>query len=128
MFCLWHIAAGIWHSYSYKERRFPWKACLAVLQSQMRASENQSIALVDDEKNIRELIGYALRKEGYKVITYVDGEEAWGVFQKNLPDLVILDILMPRMDWLELFRKIRSVSEQTPLIFMRSGWRCSGSF
>jgi DNA-binding response OmpR family regulator len=106
-------------SYTLKDG-FPLKAGLVVVQSEMHISGNQSIALVDDEENIRELIGYALRKEGYRVITYVDGEEAWEFFRKKLPDLVILDILMPRMDGLELCRKIRSVSEQTPLIFLTS--------
>ena len=78
------------------------------------------VALVDDEQNIRELVSYALKQEGYRVATYQDGAEAWSAFRQTLPDLVILDIIMPRMDGLELCRKIRSVSETLPLIFLSS--------
>jgi len=78
------------------------------------------VALVDDEQNIRELVGYALKQEGYRVATYRNGEEAWNAFSQSLPDLVILDIIMPRMDGLELCRKIRKLSETLPLIFLSS--------
>jgi DNA-binding response OmpR family regulator len=78
------------------------------------------VAVVDDEQNIRELVGYALGKEGYRVASYADGEDAWQVFEFQLPDLVILDILMPRMDGLELCRRIRTRSESIPLIFLTS--------
>ena len=78
------------------------------------------VALVDDEENIRELVSYALKQEGYRVATYKDGEEAWRAFRETLPDLVILDIIMPRMDGLELCRRIRSISETLPLIFLSS--------
>jgi two-component system response regulator ChvI len=78
------------------------------------------VALVDDEQNIRELVSYALKQEGYRVATYQNGEEAWSAFRESLPDLVILDIIMPRMDGLELCRRIRGVSESVPLIFLSS--------
>lgn len=79
-----------------------------------------SIAVVDDEANIRETVAFALRREGYEVAVYPDGAEAWEEFQKGLPELVILDILMPRMDGLELCRKIRSQSESVPIVFLTS--------
>jgi len=78
------------------------------------------VALVDDEQNIRELVSYALKQEGYRVATYSNGEEAWNAFRQSLPDLVILDIIMPRMDGLELCRRIRTLSETLPLIFLSS--------
>jgi len=78
------------------------------------------IAIVDDEENIRETISYSLKQEGYKALVYSDGYDAWEAFQKNLPDLVILDIIMPRMDGLELCRKIRTISETVPVIFLSS--------
>jgi two-component system response regulator ChvI len=78
------------------------------------------IAVVDDEANIRETVAFALRREGYEVETYADGLEASTAFQDTMPDLAILDILMPRMDGLELCRKIRAASETVPIIFLTS--------
>ncbi|HEX2120014.1 MAG TPA: response regulator transcription factor, partial [Thermoanaerobaculia bacterium] len=77
-------------------------------------------AVVDDEENIRETVAFALRREGYPVELYATGLEAWRAFQQKLPGLVILDIVMPEMDGLELCRKIRGVSETTPIIFLTS--------
>jgi two-component system response regulator ChvI len=79
-----------------------------------------SIAVVDDEANIRETVAFALRREGYEVETYADGVEAWNAFEEKLPDLAILDILMPRTDGLELCRKVRRVSDSVPIIFLTS--------
>ena len=79
-----------------------------------------SIAVIDDEANIRETVAFALRREGYAVEVFADGVEAWSSFEQKVPDLVILDILMPRMDGLELCRKIRSASENVPIIFLTS--------
>ncbi len=79
-----------------------------------------SIAIVDDEENIRETVAFALDREGYRVRVYPDGADAWEEFEGGLPDLVILDIIMPRMDGLELCRKIRGVSASIPIIFLTS--------
>ena len=81
---------------------------------------NSIVAVVDDEENIRETVGFALRREGYPVELYSTGLEGWRAFQQKLPGLVILDITMPEMDGLELCRKIRSLSETTPIIFLTS--------
>jgi DNA-binding response OmpR family regulator len=78
------------------------------------------IALVDDEPNLRETVGFALRREGYRVELYADGLEAWQTFERGLPDLAILDILMPRMDGLELCRRLRALSERLPILFLSS--------
>jgi two-component system response regulator ChvI len=78
------------------------------------------IAVVDDEKNIREVIRIALEKEYYRVEEYADGLEAWAAFQRELPDLIVLDILMPRMDGLELCKKVRALSGGVPIIFLSS--------
>src|SRR5881394_4270817 len=79
-----------------------------------------TIAVVDDEANIRETVAFALRREGYEVAVYADGADAWEDFKSKLPELVILDILMPRMDGLELCRRIRSASDSVPIIFLTS--------
>jgi two-component system response regulator ChvI len=79
-----------------------------------------TIAVVDDEDGIRESVSFALRREGWDVAEYRDGEEAWQAFQRGLPDLVILDILMPRLDGLELCRRLRGRSESLPIVFLTS--------
>jgi two-component system response regulator ChvI len=78
------------------------------------------VAVVDDEPNIRETVGYALKREGYKVDLYSDGQAAWEKFSQALPDVLVLDIVMPRMDGLELCRRIRSRTEVLPIIFLTS--------
>ena len=78
------------------------------------------IAVVDDEANIRETVAFALRREGYEVEAYADGAEASTAFEDKMPDLAILDILMPRMDGLELCRPIRVASETVSIIFLTS--------
>ena len=80
----------------------------------------KTIAVVDDEKNIRENLSYALEKEGYRVQCYSNGEEAWNGLSRAMADLLVLDVMMPRMDGLELCRKIRSADEDVPLIFLSS--------
>ena len=78
------------------------------------------IALVDDEPDLRETLRFALEKEGYKCDSYRDGQQAWDTFSVTLPDLIILDVSMPRMDGLELCRKIRQISETVPILFLSS--------
>jgi two-component system, OmpR family, response regulator ChvI len=78
------------------------------------------IALVDDEESLRETVGFALRREGYRVESFADGLAAWQSFERSLPDLAILDILMPRMDGLELCRRLRALSERLPILFLTS--------
>jgi DNA-binding response OmpR family regulator len=78
------------------------------------------VAVVDDEENIRETVGYALTREGYRVDLYPDGQAAWEKFIHGLPDVLVLDIVMPRMDGLELCRKIRGLTEVLPIIFLTS--------
>jgi two-component system response regulator ChvI len=78
------------------------------------------IALVDDEESLRETVGFALRREGYRVEVHPDGLAAWESFKRDLPDLAILDVLMPRMDGLELCRRLRALSERLPILFLTS--------
>jgi DNA-binding response OmpR family regulator len=78
------------------------------------------IALVDDEASLRETVGFALRREGYRVLPFPDGLAAWRSFEEALPDLAVLDILMPQMDGLELCRRLRALSEELPILFLSS--------
>ncbi|MBA4408688.1 MAG: response regulator transcription factor [Bacteroidota bacterium] len=73
-------------------------------------SEIQSkILLVDDEVDILEFISYNLEKEGYKVYTAQNGSEAIRVAEKTLPDLIILDVMMPEMDGIAACEEIRRI-------------------
>jgi two-component system, OmpR family, alkaline phosphatase synthesis response regulator PhoP len=65
------------------------------------------ILLVDDEPDILELIGYNLEKEGYEVHTASNGREAVEVARRVIPDLILLDVMMPEMDGMEACREIR---------------------
>ena len=78
-----------------------------------------TIALVDDDRNILTSVSIALESEGYKVETYTDGASALDGLQVRPPNLAIFDIKMPRMDGMELLRRIRQKSD-LPVIFLTS--------
>ena len=78
------------------------------------------VAIVDDEEHLRTTLSHALRAEGFRISLHSDGAEAWEAFSAALPDLVILDIIMPRMDGLEVCRRIRTVSDRVPVMFLTS--------
>ncbi len=78
-----------------------------------------SIALVDDDRNILTSVSIALQAEGFSVRIYSDGEAALRAFAENAPDLVVLDIKMPRLDGMEVLRRLREKS-QIPVIFLTS--------
>jgi two-component system response regulator ChvI len=78
-----------------------------------------TIALVDDDRNILTSVSIVLESEGYKIRTYTDGASALDELRGNPPDLAILDIKMPRMDGMELLRRLRQDSEM-PVIFLTS--------
>ena len=84
------------------------------------ALETRRVAVVEDEDTIREGISVALRREQYGADAFADGQSAWDAFQRALPDLAILDIGLPRMDGLELCRRLRALSERLPIIFVTS--------
>jgi two-component system response regulator ChvI len=78
-----------------------------------------TIALVDDDRNILTSVSIALQSEGYTVRVYSDGATALKALTENPPDLVVLDIKMPRMDGMELLLKLREKSN-LPVIFLTS--------
>ncbi|MBL1436201.1 MAG: response regulator transcription factor [Rhodobacteraceae bacterium] len=77
------------------------------------------IALVDDDRNILISVSIALKSEGFEVETYNDGESALFGLQDNPPDLAVFDVKMPRMDGMELLRRLRQKST-LPVIFLTS--------
>ena len=80
---------------------------------------NASIALVDDDRNIVTSVSIALQAEGFLTRVYTDGETALKALIDNPPDLAVLDIKMPKMDGLELLRRLREKSK-LPVIFLTS--------
>ncbi|HWH18366.1 MAG TPA: response regulator transcription factor [Allosphingosinicella sp.] len=78
-----------------------------------------SIALVDDDRNILTSVSIALQSEGFVTRVYSDGETALKALVDNPPDLAVLDVKMPRMDGMELLRRLREKSA-IPVIFLTS--------
>ena len=78
------------------------------------------VAIVDDEEHLRVTVSRALRGEGYRTAVFSDGAEAWDSISTAKPDLAILDIIMPRMDGLELCRRLRASSVTLPVMFLTS--------
>ena len=77
----------------------------------------KKILVVDDEKPISDIISFNLENEGYAIEKAYDGEQALEVFEKSQPDLVILDLMLPTMDGLEVCREIRKQSA-VPVIML----------
>jgi two-component system, OmpR family, response regulator len=75
------------------------------------------ILLADDEQSIQTLLSFPLRKDGYEVVTAADGREALARFNEGKFDLVVLDVMMPRMDGLEVCRRIRA-RNTVPIIML----------
>jgi two-component system, OmpR family, response regulator ChvI len=78
-----------------------------------------TIALVDDDRNILTSVSIALQAEGFATRVYSDGEAALKALVDNPPDLAVLDVKMPKMDGMELLRRLREKSE-LPVIFLTS--------
>ena len=78
------------------------------------------ILIVEDEEDISNLIQYNLEKVGYNVLSVTSGEEALKVIFKKIPDLILLDIMLPGMDGLELCRSLRKEStlNHVPIIMV----------
>src|SRR5690349_19834053 len=75
------------------------------------------ILLVDDEQAIQTLLAYPLRRDGYEVVPALDGREALDRFAEQRFDLVVLDVMLPRVDGIEVCRRLRS-SSQVPIIML----------
>jgi len=86
----------------------------------MSNTAKQKILIVDDEPDILELIEYNLKKEGYQVFLAHNGQEAVAEAKKALPDLIVLDIMMPKMDGIEACRIMRTMPEfkNTFMVFL----------
>ncbi len=81
--------------------------------------QSKTVLIVDDDANILQVAGFAVKKAGYEVVFARDGREALSVFAEVKPDLIVLDVMMPEMDGTEVCKIIRSQS-QVPIIFLSS--------
>jgi DNA-binding response OmpR family regulator len=81
------------------------------------ADRSARILLVDDEQSIQTLLSYPLRKEGYDVVQATDGRQALDRFEEQPFDLVVLDLMLPKVDGLEVCRQLRSRSA-VPIIML----------
>jgi DNA-binding response OmpR family regulator len=79
--------------------------------------DSSTILLVDDEESIQKLLAYPLEREGYRVLQARDGEEALTRFASERVDLVVLDIMLPKLDGLEVCKRLRAESE-VPIIML----------
>ena len=77
-----------------------------------------NVLVVDDDPQFRSLLDKALEKVGYTVMTAVDGEEAFNLFQHNKFDLVITDVLMPNVNGIDLVKKIKNENPWVPVILI----------
>ena len=80
----------------------------------------ETILVVEDEEDIRELIRYNLEKEGYRIREAGTGEEALSTIHDNLPSLVLLDLMLPELDGLEVCKRIKqeSVARHVPIVML----------
>ena len=76
------------------------------------------ILVVDDDKNIRKLLSVVLEREGFSVVTACDGQEALETLDKEVIDLVIVDIMMPNLDGYEFTESVRAVNDKLPIIMV----------
>lgn len=83
-------------------------------------NENHRILLVDDEEDILNFLSYNLKKEGYEVITSLNGQEGIELAKKHKPHLIVLDVMMPEMDGIETCRILREDKQigNTLIVFL----------
>ena len=77
----------------------------------------KTVLIVDDERNIVELVRLYLEKEGFNVVTASDGEQALAQYERHAPDLVVLDLMLPKMDGFEVCRELRRRGD-TPILML----------
>src|SRR6266550_444803 len=81
------------------------------------ADPSPTILLVDDEDSVRKVLAFPLERDGYAVVQAADGEEALRQFSEQPIDLVVLDIMLPRLDGLEVCKRLRATST-VPIIML----------
>ncbi len=80
-------------------------------------ADSSTILLVDDEESVRRVLTFPLERDGFTVVQAADGEEALRAFEANTVDLVVLDIMLPKLDGLEVCKRLRATSS-VPIIML----------
>ncbi|MCL1835870.1 MAG: response regulator transcription factor [Oscillospiraceae bacterium] len=78
----------------------------------------KTVLIVEDEKNIVDILSFNLKNEGYDIIAAYDGETALKRYNERLPDLILLDVMLPLLDGFEVCRRIRETDKMTPIIML----------
>jgi two-component system OmpR family response regulator len=79
---------------------------------------NKKILIVEDDKDLLSALQEKFRKEGFSVVTALDGEEGFNVAEKEKPDIILLDIKMPVIDGITMARKLKEAGINVPIIFL----------
>jgi DNA-binding response OmpR family regulator len=82
------------------------------------ANMHKKVLIVEDDKNYLWVISQKLAEEGFTVATAKDGEEGLAAVEKEKPDLILLDIEMPKMDGITMSKKLKEANIQVPIIFL----------
>lgn len=77
----------------------------------------QKILVIEDEKPLSKILKYNFEKEGYEVLCAFDGQEGFELFQETRPDLIVLDLMIPKMSGMELLKSVR-LKSKTPLLIL----------
>lgn len=77
-----------------------------------------SVYLVEDDDNIRKLVCYALSKEGYDITGFALPSDFWGTYEKSVPDIIMLDIMLPEEDGLSILKRLRDGGSNVPVIML----------
>ncbi len=81
-------------------------------------TNSSTILLVDDDEAVRRVLSFPLERDGYAVVEAVDGDDALRRFDESSVDLVVLDIMLPRLDGLEVCKQLRARSSSVPIIML----------
>lgn len=109
------MRSGTWNL--FPEKRFPKPADFLPEERGLSMNKQQTVLIADDEPQIREILSIYFKKEGFKVIEAADGAEALVQVQAGKPDIILLDIMMPVLDGLEVCKQVRKISD-IPIIML----------
>ena len=78
----------------------------------------ERLLIVDDEENLRAMLAAALRSSGFEVHVAATGTDALEAVTRERPDLIVLDVMLPDLNGLEVYRHLRSIGDRTPILFV----------